>query len=222
MILESLWIPISILIASIVLIAALKTFERMKGVDRESKEDRKYYGTNYFMGIEKDIEKESKEKLEKLRLALESEQVKQTVEYHAISMRQSRISFWFSIGAASVGFFIILMGSALALGGVQSATAVITIISGIVIDAVAALFFVQSNQARRLMTDFFDKLRDDRKFNESLRLCESIELPETKANIKANLSLYFAGVTSEPLLPKIKDIVGNVSQSESTNGIDDS
>ena len=93
MILESLWIPISILIASIVLIAALKTFERMKGVDRESKEDRKYYGTNYFMGIEKDIEKESKEKLEKLRLALESEQVKQTVEYHAISMRQSSPSF---------------------------------------------------------------------------------------------------------------------------------
>ncbi|NTU74392.1 hypothetical protein HGB07_09765 [Candidatus Roizmanbacteria bacterium] len=39
----------------------------------------------------------SKEKLEKLRLLLESEQVNQIVQYHAQSLAQSRISFWFSI-----------------------------------------------------------------------------------------------------------------------------
>jgi hypothetical protein len=35
---------------------------------------------------------------------------------------------------------------------------------------VSALFFVQSNRARNLMTAFFDKLRQDRSLEEALRL----------------------------------------------------
>jgi hypothetical protein len=116
----------------------------------------------------------SKEKLEKLRLALETEQVNQLIQYHANSLAQSKISFWFSIAAATLGFVIVLTAGAMALMGGQLTTALIGVLSGAIIDAVAALFFTQSNQARRLMTEFFDKLRLDRQFNESLRLCESI------------------------------------------------
>lgn len=138
----------------------------------------------------------SKEKLEKLRLALETEQVNQLIQYHANSLAQSRISFWFSIAAATLGFVMVLSAVAMALMGGEKTTAAIGVLSGAIIDAVAALFFTQSNQARKLMTEFFDKLRLDRQFNESLRLCESIPDHAIQSGLKAKLALFFAGVPS--------------------------
>lgn len=136
----------------------------------------------------------SKEKLERIRLALESEQVTQLIQYHVLSLAQSRISFWFSIGAGTLGFCVILIGAIAAILGGSIYYAIIPVISGAIIDAVAVLFFTQSNQARRLMTVFFDKLREDRKFNESLRLCNSISDITVQSNLKAHLSLFFAGI----------------------------
>lgn len=68
----------------------------------------------------------------------------------------------------------------------------ITLVAGTVIDAVATLFFVQSNKARQLMVDFFDRLRSDRKLEESLKLAVNIQDPELKSRLYALLSLNFA------------------------------
>ena len=59
-------------------------------------------------GIAEGLKDGSKEKLEKLRLALETQQVSQVIQYHQNSLAQSRISFWFSIGAGTMGFLVII------------------------------------------------------------------------------------------------------------------
>jgi hypothetical protein len=83
-----------------------------------------------------------------------------------------------------------------------------TLVSGTVIDAVAALFFVQSNRARQLMTEFFDKLRIDRKLEESLRLANEIGDARIQASLKAVLSLSFADVDST------RELLGSVLGSQ--------
>lgn len=127
-------------------------------------------------------------------------------EYHAQGLAQSRISFWFSLTFASIGFSVIVLAVALFLqaplvggGGMLEGTGkpVFTLVAGTVIDAVAALFFVQSNKARQLMTEFFDKLRTDRKLDESLKMAETISDPPTASRLKALLALHFAEMPVE-------------------------
>jgi hypothetical protein len=215
--------PTDILVipATIVIILLLfrrplsRIFERLtrveiKGLDLQSLES---------AGIQAPIEKDTgrpdltkitespKEKLEKLRLVLESEQVNQVVQYHAQSLAQSRKSFWFSIGAATFGFLVIVLGVTTLFFGVYPTPSYASIGAGIIIDAVAALFFTQSNRARKQMTEFFDKLRRDRQFNESLRLCNSITDEYIQSLLKVQLSLFFAGVpTGEDIAQKLASV----------------
>ena len=171
----------------------------------------------------KDESEESKDKLERLRLALETEQVNQLIQYHANSLAQSKISFWFSIGAALVGFLVIVISLLYVFFSDSNInTGIIGLTSGAIIDAVAALFFAQSNQARRLMTDFFDKLRKDRQFNESLRLTESISDENIQSLIKAQLSLFFAGfpassIFSSPIEKAFNDSVKSPIEEKEDN-----
>ena len=61
------------------------------------------------------------------------------------------------------------------------------VFAGVVMDAVSALFFVQSKNAQKSMGDFFDKLRRDRQQLESRKLCESISDQTAKDAIKMQL-----------------------------------
>lgn len=77
-----------------------------------------------------------------------------------------------------------------------------TYISGAVTEAVAALFFTQSNQARALMARFFDRLRDDRRLEESLALATGIEDSVLRSSLQALLSMHLIGSQLPPdILP---------------------
>jgi len=132
-------------------------------------------------------------------------------QYHAQGLAQSRISFWFSLVFASIGFLIIVLAvithvlaptepgaAAVAAGALSSvekaAKPIFAVVAGTIIDAVAALFFVQSNKARQLMTEFFDKLRVDRKLDESLRVLNAIHDKTVASRVRALLALNFADV----------------------------
>jgi hypothetical protein len=131
-------------------------------------------------------------------------------EYHAQGLAQSKVSFWFSVVFASIGFVIILMAilSALSNSKGDSSGAVITLISGVVIEAVSALFFVQSNKSRDLMSSFFDKLRSDRKLEEAITLANQIPDENLQSKVKMILSLNFAQVstTDDILTVVLKEI----------------
>jgi len=127
-------------------------------------------------------------------------------QYHSQGLAQSKISFWFSLIFASIGFVIIVIGILTVQKDVSIYKPIISIISGTIIDAVSALFFVQSNKARQLMTEFFDKLRADRKFEEALNLADQIPDNHLKSKLKILLSMNFADIkTSDTILTLILD-----------------
>jgi len=113
--------------------------------------------------------------------------------YYAQILLQSRVAFWFSLVFASLGFFVIVAG-ALLYAQDKAAQAIAQGIAGLVVDAVAALFFVQSKGAQSSMTEFFDKLRKDRQQAESRKLCDEVEDPSAKDALRIQLSLYYAGL----------------------------
>jgi hypothetical protein len=107
-------------------------------------------------------------------------------EYHAQGLAQSRTSFRFSIFFASLGFAVILATVVFAIGSHEpTAGTTVSLISGAIVEAIAGLFFVQSNRARELMVAFFDRLRTDRKLRNALALAESIDDVELRGRLQS-------------------------------------
>jgi hypothetical protein len=115
-------------------------------------------------------------------------------QYHAAGLSQSKISFWFSLVFAAIGFVVIIMPIVRNAEDIQ----VVNLVSGAVIEAVAGLFFVQSNRARQLMVDFFDKLRADRKLENALEMANKTDDVVLRGRLKALIALEFAGVRANP------------------------
>ena len=113
--------------------------------------------------------------------------------YYAQVLFQSKVSFWFSLIFASLGFLVIVAAAYMYSDGKLGPT-VIQGGAGVIVDAVAALFFVQSKRAQASMAEFFDKLRKDRQQVESRKLCDSVNNPDARDALRIQLSLYYAGV----------------------------
>jgi hypothetical protein len=122
-------------------------------------------------------------------------ETEQLAQYYAQVLAQSKISFWFSLLFASLGFGVIVIAG-FKYTSTANGAAVAQFVAGIIMDAVAALFFVQSKNAQAAMGDFFDKLRRDRQQVESRRLCESISSPAARDALRVQLSLHYAEVES--------------------------
>ena len=158
----------------------------------------------FIMDFKKDIEsvvEEVKEEIpeEASEKPPEERQFLLLRQYHSQGLAQSKISFWFSLIFASLGFGVIIIAILMMdkeAKLTEQGRAFIPLIAGTIIDAVAALFFVQSNKARRLMTEFFDKLRTDRKFEESLQLADQIPDEILQSKLKIMLAMSFAEVKS--------------------------
>ncbi len=118
-------------------------------------------------------------------------------QYYNQGLTQSSLSFRFSIISAFLGFAVIVVSLARIDSSSQQAnqiSAYIGLISGTIINAVSALFFVETNRSRKLMTEFFEKLRADRKLDESLELIEKIPNQAIQSKVKAIMTLEFAGI----------------------------
>jgi hypothetical protein len=118
-------------------------------------------------------------------------------EYHAQSLAQSKVSFWFSLVFASLGFVVIVSGLLLVDRNSDLASqgaTIFSLISGTIVEAVSGLFFVQSNKSRELMGDFFNRLRVDRKLDEALRLVSGMGDGHLRSKTEALLALHFSEV----------------------------
>jgi hypothetical protein len=83
----------------------------------------------------------------------------------------------------------------------------VTVAAGTIIDAVAALFFVQSNKARELMVEFFDRLRKDRKLEESLRIAANLPDKLLSSRLGVIMALNLAdAMQSDELVSRLLDI----------------
>ncbi len=120
-------------------------------------------------------------------------ETEQLAQYYAQVLAQSRTSFWFSLIFASLGFVVIVIAGFRYTATAAGAT-VAQIIAGVIMDAVSALFFVQSKNAQAAMGQFFDKLRRDRQQAESRKLCDSVNNLLACDALRIQLALHYAEV----------------------------
>lgn len=120
-------------------------------------------------------------------------EAEQLAKYYAQILNQSKVSFWFSLIFASLGFTIIT-ASVVLYSSKGMGTTVASFVAGTIIDAVSALFFIQSKNAQQAMGEFFDKLRRDRQQLEARKICEIIDNPSSKDAVRIQLALHFAEV----------------------------
>ncbi len=120
-------------------------------------------------------------------------ETEQLALYYGQVLSQSKISFWFSLIFASLGF-LMLVGAIFMYSSDAVGTTVAQFVAGTIMDAVAALFFVQSRNAQTSMGEFFDKLRRDRNHLESRKLCNDVEDPRGRDALRIQLALHYAEV----------------------------
>jgi hypothetical protein len=112
--------------------------------------------------------------------------------YHEQALGQARAQFWFSIIAATVGFvWIFLFG---ADSGSSNSNMFGRILPGVVMDAVAFLFFRQASETRQRATELYDRLRRDKLVSESIALVSSIEDIRIRSVVKAQIALHMSGL----------------------------
>ncbi|MFQ1872996.1 TRADD-N-associated membrane domain-containing protein [Aeromonas veronii] len=128
-------------------------------------------------------------------------EIEQLANYYSQILSQSKTSFWFSLIFASLGFATIVIAAFLYTDANGMAT-VAQFIAGIIMDAVAGLFFVQSRNAQRSMGEFFDKLRKDRLHMESKIITEKINSEQAKDALRLHLSLHYAEVQNAEAIAK--------------------
>jgi cytochrome c biogenesis protein CcdA len=128
-------------------------------------------------------------------------EIEQLANYYSQILTQSKISFWFSLIFASLGFVIIIVAAFLYTDGSGTAT-VAQFVAGIIMDTVAGLFFVQSRNAQKSMAEFFEKLRNDRLHMESRRLVDTVSSEKIKDALRIYLSLHYAGVLNAENIAK--------------------
>jgi hypothetical protein len=128
-------------------------------------------------------------------------ETEQLAQYYSQVLAQSKTSFWFSLIFASLGFAVIVIASFLYSSSTSGAT-IAQITAGLIMDAVSALFFVQSKNAQTAMGEFFDKLRRDREQAESRKLCESLESTVARDALRIELALYYAGIKDSSAVSK--------------------
>jgi hypothetical protein len=139
------------------------------------------------------------------------------LNYYVQVLRQSAISFSYSLIFAAIGFIVIVISifpevfqvprDLTNRSNVQEETSASPssssestsdkwpgLISGIVIEAISALIFVQTNNARKTMIEFSEKIRLDRRLDESLDLIDKIPDKKIQSKVKALLVLNFSGI----------------------------
>lgn len=115
--------------------------------------------------------------------------------HHEQAIFQSKVQFWFSLGAAVVGFvFIIVMISTTTNS--KWYEYLLKILPGAIIETVSILFFSQSKETREQASDFLNRLREDRQFEKGTALAAIISDEKLKDCVTAKIAMHLCGIES--------------------------
>ena len=115
--------------------------------------------------------------------------------YHQQALFQASVQFWFSVIAATVGFLYILYAAADFQA--DNWASLLKVLPGVVIDAVAVLFFRQAEQTRQRATELYDRLRIDSNTLVAKEVLSSIEEVKIRSIAQAQIALRLAGVVTK-------------------------
>lgn len=113
-------------------------------------------------------------------------------QYHRQGLAQSNLAFQLSLVFAGLGFLIIAASAVVVLASGDVPSGIVAVVSGAIVEAVSGLFFVQANQTRRLMVQFFDRLRTDRSLEEALKLSNAVPDPTIRSRLGTLLAVRLA------------------------------
>lgn len=80
------------------------------------------------------------------------------------------------------------------------------IVSGVVIEAVSALFYGLSNRANEKITEFFSELTKDSNVKAAMKLCEQVKNDDVRDCLLVKLSLHLSGISEEKICKDFKEI----------------
>lgn len=113
--------------------------------------------------------------------------------YYNQALFRTNVSFWFSLIFAAVGFGVIILAF-MTHNPADLTGSLLKVGSGVVIDAVSGLFFVQATSAQKAMQEFFEKLRLDRASADAREIISEITDPDRADQLRAQLVLKYAGI----------------------------
>ena len=124
------------------------------------------------------------------------QQLSLSLQHSAAALRQSALSFRIGMTAASLGFLAVL-GS---LGWLLSSgkdIAWLGVISGVVCEAVAALFFAETRATRSRTAELFQRAQDEAdrvvRARTAMSVVETISDPAVKAALLADIGRWLLG-----------------------------
>jgi hypothetical protein len=167
--------------------------EKIKSIERELKNRTNIAAHEFshliftFDAIQKEIEKKKNNEITEASILIRN--------YHEQALHQSKIQFWFSVIAASIGFIFILANVIIYFFNNEKIY-LLNIIPGIVMDAIAFMFFKQSNEVRHRAVEYFDRLRTDNQKQKSLDLVGKITNTKLKDLIYAQIAINMSGVNT--------------------------
>ena len=126
------------------------------------------------------------------------------LDYHKQRLNQSKWAFYFSIGASFFGFIVIIIsiGYGILMKNMQWPG----VVSGVVIEAVSALFCGISNSANKKISEFFEQLTKDSNYDKAIDLAERIKIDEIKDQLCVKLSLHMAGLDEDKICKRTIEI----------------
>lgn len=129
---------------------------------------------------------------------------KEKSNYHKQRLMQSQCAFWLSFGGSITGFLVIIGTTIFCLATGQIAW--IGIVSGGIIEAVAALFFTLSNKTNEKISEFFDKLTLDSNTTHAMHMTKEIKNNITRDQLLVKLSLHLAGINEDKICKNTTEI----------------
>lgn len=113
------------------------------------------------------------------------------------AINHSRIQFYTGLIMSIIGFILIIYVVAIALSSNNSLISAITIVGSIVFEGISILFLKESHKLRQSAKEYHDNLSDNKKQLQAVKIAETIENPEIKSAIKAQLALHMIGIHSD-------------------------
>jgi hypothetical protein len=124
--------------------------------------------------------------------------------YHDQRLSQSKWAFRLCFFGNIAGFAVIIWSI---WHGVQSGdTQWPGIVSGIVIEATAALFYNISNKANEKISEFFIELTKDGNIEEAINLINRVKDDDVRDQLCVKLSLHLSGISEEKICKDFKDV----------------
>lgn len=124
--------------------------------------------------------------------------------YHQQRLEQSKWAFYLSVWGSAGGFIVILIS--VISGMIYNDPQWAGIVSGTIIEAVAALFYNLSNKANEKISEFFDGLTADANVERAIHLSNEINDQHIRDELKVKLALYLSGIDEEKICKNTNEI----------------